>query len=143
MATKTKPQVVIDTNVWISGLVFGGNPEKIIRLFIEGQIIVVCAEELLSELRRKISQRFPLFLPNLSLLEASIREDALFISLGTVQITASRDIEDNIFIETALTGQASFIVSGDKDLTDIGSFQSINILKPKEFLELFKKYQSE
>ncbi len=143
MATKPKPQVVIDTNVWISGLIFGGNPEKIIRLFIEGQIIVVCAEELLSELRRKITQRFPLFLPNLSLLEASIREDALFISLGTVQITASRDIEDNKFIETALTGQASFIVSGDKDLTDIGSFQSINILKPKEFLEIFKKYQSE
>lgn len=140
MATKTKPQVVIDTNVWISGLVFGGNPEKIIRLFIEGQIIVVCAEELLSELRRKITQRFPLFLPNLGLLEASIREDALFVSLGTVQITASRDIKDNIFIETALTGQASFIVSGDRDLTDIGSFQSINILKPKEFLELFKKY---
>ena len=140
MATKTKPQVVIDTNVWISGLVFGGNPEKIIRLFIEGQIIVVCAEELLSELRRKITQRFPLFLPNLGLLEASIREDALFVSLGTVQITASRDIKDNIFIETALTGQASFIISGDRYLTDIGSFQSINILKPKEFLELFKKY---
>ena len=143
MATKTKPQVVIDTNVWISGLVFGGNPEKIIRLFIEGQIIVVCAEELLSELRRKITQRFPLFLPNLGLLEASIREDALFVSLGTVQITASRDIKDNIFIETALTGQASFIVSGDRDLTDIVPFQSINILIPKEFLELFKKYQSE
>ncbi len=143
MAAKTKPQVVIDSNVWISGLVFGGNPEKILRLFIEGQIIVVCAEELLSELRRKITQRFPLFLPNLSLLEASIREDALFISLGTVQITASRYVEDNKFIETALTGQVSFIVSGDKDLTDIGSFQSINILKPKEFLELFNKHQSE
>ena len=138
----SKPQVVIDTNVWISGLVFGGNPEKIIRLFIEGQITIVSAEELLSELRRKIIQRFPLFIPNLNLLEASIREDALFVKLGIVQIAASRDIEDNMFIETAIVSQAKFIISGDNDLTDIESFQNIRIIKPADFLKLLHEDQS-
>jgi putative PIN family toxin of toxin-antitoxin system len=86
-----KPLVVIDSNVWISGLVFGDNPEKVVRRFIDGQVIVVAAEELFSELRRKIVQRFPLFEPSLSLLEASIREDAILVQLGTVQISVSRD----------------------------------------------------
>lgn len=100
----SKLQVVIDTNVWISGLVFGGNPEKIIRQFIDGQVIVIMSEELLSELRRKISQRFSSFKPHLALLEASIREDAIMVKLGEMQVSASRDSDDNKFLETAIIG---------------------------------------
>lgn len=137
MTISSRPQVVIDTNVWISGIVFGGNPEKIIRLFIDGQIIVIISEELLSELRRKITERFPLFLPNLELLEASIREDALLVKLGTIRITASRDATDNVFIETAVVGNTECIVSGDKDLLVLGSYKQIKILKPAEFLKLY------
>jgi len=131
------PQVVIDTNVWISGLIFGGNPEKIIRLFINGQINIIISEEILSELRRKICQRFPLFLPNLELLEASIREDALLVKLGTVQIDVSRDVNDNVFIETAVIGDAECIISGDNDLLVLGSYEHIKILKLAEFLSRY------
>ena len=70
-------KVVIDTNVWISGLVFGGNPEIILKLFIRGKIIVIVSEEIISELRRIITDKFPLFKPKLDLLEASIRKDAI------------------------------------------------------------------
>ena len=136
MQSSSKLQVVIDTNVWISGLVFGGNPEKIIRRFIEGQLIVITAEELLSELRRKITQRFPLYEPQLALLEASIREDAILVRLGSIQISASRDTDDNKFIETAVIGDAQYIISGDKDLLTIGEYDGVQILKPFEFLEL-------
>lgn len=131
-----KPQVVIDSNVWISGLVFGGNPEKVIRLFTEGHILLITSEELLSELRRKISQRFPLFAPNLALLEASIREYAIMVRLGTLPITVSRDTDDNKFIETALAGNAEYIISGDEDLLVLKSYKDIRIVKPAEFLNL-------
>ena len=136
MQPNSKLQVVIDTNVWISGLIFGGNPEKIIRQFIDGQLIVITAEELLSELRRKITQRFPLYEPQLALLEASIREDAILIQLGSVQIAASRDADDNKFIEAAVIGNAQYIISGDKDLLTLGEYEGTKILKPSEFLEL-------
>jgi uncharacterized protein len=136
MQHKPKPQVVIDSNVWISGLIFGGTPKKVIKQFIDGGIIVVIAEELLSELRRKVILRFPLFEPNLALLEASIRENAVLVQLGTVQVTVSRDADDNKFIETAVVGGADYIVSGDKDLLVLGSYEHIQILKPTDFLEL-------
>lgn len=131
-----KPLVVIDSNVWISGLVFGGNPGKIIRLFVSGDVLLIVSEELLSELRRKISQRFPLFVPNLSLLEASIREEVMMVRLGGVSISVSRDVDDNKFIETAVAGSAGYIISGDKDLLDLKTYNDIKIVKPAEFLTL-------
>jgi len=131
-----KPQVVIDTNVWISGLIFGGTPAKVIDYFVDGSIVVITSEELLSELRRKINHRFPLFVPQLPLLEASIREKAIVVALGSRRVTASRDKDDNKFIETALNGNAGYIISGDKDLLVLRSFEHITILKPAEFLKL-------
>ncbi len=128
-----KPQIVIDTNVWISGLIFGGNPTKIIQLFIDGDVLVIASEELLSELRRKIKQKSPLFLPYLPLLEASIREKAIFVQLGTQPVDISRDPDDNKIIETALAGSARYIVSGDKDLLVLGSYEDTRILNRLNF----------
>ena len=132
-----KLSAIIDTNVWISGLVFGGNPEKVIRQFVDGHFFVVMAEELISELRRKITQRFPLFISNLALLEASIREEAIFVKLGTLHVAVSRDVDDNKFIEAAVIGGAENIISGDKDLLGLKQYKNIKIIKPAEFLDLF------
>jgi putative PIN family toxin of toxin-antitoxin system len=126
--------IVIDTNVWISGLIFGGNPEKVLRRFIEGDIVVVTSEELLSELRRKINQRFPHFAPQLPRLEASIREKAILVQLGSQPVTMSRDKDDNMVIETALAGKAGYIVSGDKDLLVLGEYEGVKILNPAELM---------
>ena len=94
-------KVVIDSNVWISGLVFGGKPKNILKLFIEGKIGVIVSEEILTELRRIINTKFPLFKPQLGLLEASIRDDAILVPLGDNTINVSRDADDNKIIETA------------------------------------------
>jgi putative PIN family toxin of toxin-antitoxin system len=133
----SRPQVVIDTNVWISGVVFGGAPKRVLELFIDGSIVVVISEEILSELRRKINQKFPLFVPQLPLLEASIREKALFVKLGSQPVVASRDKDDDKFIETAIAGRAGYIVSGDKDLLVLKFYENVKIVKPAEFLATF------
>ncbi len=127
---------MIDTNVWISGLIFGGTPAGVIKMFIDGSLVVVTSEELLSELRRKINQRFPLFAPQLPRLEASIREKALLVRLGAHPVVASRDADDDVVIETAIVGGAAYIVSGDKDLLVMGEYEGVKILKPAEFMGL-------
>jgi len=139
MTTDKNVRVVIDSNVWISGLIFGGQPEKIIRLFLEGHIAVVVSAELLSELRRKIIEKFPLFIPKLNLLEASILNDAMTVKLGSLSINISRDLDDNKVIETAAIGHCDYIISGDKDLLVISSYKNISIVNPADFL---KNYQS-
>jgi len=53
-----------------------------------------------------------------------------------VQITACRDPKDDKFLELAVAGRATHIVTGDSDLLALNSFQSIQILPPQSFLEL-------
>lgn len=130
-----KPRIVIDSNVWLSGLIFGGSPGSILKLFSDGDVTVVVSEELLSELRRKIIEKFPLFIPQLSLLEASIRADESLVALGAVTVKVCRDLEDDKFLETALIGGCGYIVSGDKDLLALKTYESIRIVTPSDFLK--------
>ncbi len=139
MKNVQKPRLTIDTNVWLSGIVFGGKPQLLIKLFVEEVILVVISEELLSELRRIVTQKFPLFLPKLALLEESLRHDAELVKLGSQTVTVSRDPDDNKVIETALIGNCQYIISGDKDLLDIGLYKNIEIVKPAAFLQYIKK----
>jgi len=134
--SQVKFPVLIDTNVWISGIVFGGKPQKVIRFFVDGIIVAVTSEELMSELRRKITQKFPLYVPYLAPLEASIREQAMIVKLGMEPVNASRDVDDNLVIETALAGQARIIVMGDNDLLILGAYQGVQFVKPDKLLEL-------
>lgn len=128
--------VVIDTSVWLSGLVFGGNLGQVLELFAEGRLHVVISEEQLTELRRKITEKFPLFVPQLGLLEASLRQDAKLVPLGSQSVTICRDPDDNKFIETAQIGNCGYIISGYNGLLATSTYESIRILRPAEFLEL-------
>ena len=129
--------IVIYSNVWISALIFGGNPEKILKLFIDNKVEVVMSEEIITELRRIIINKFPLFVNSLNLLEASLRKDTVFVQLGSMTIDASRDVDDNRIIETAYIGKAQYIISGDKDLLVLKKYEDIKILNPGDFLKIF------
>ncbi len=112
-------------------------PAKVIELFVNGDVILITSEENISELRRKIYHKFPLFVPQLPILEASIKDLAVMVKLGVYKVSASRDIDDNKFIEAALTGDAKYIISGDKDLLVLKNYEGIEILKPVDFLDLY------
>ena len=43
-----------------------------------------------------------------------------------------RDADDDKFIACALSASADFIVSGDKDLLDIGRYKSVKIISASE-----------
>jgi putative PIN family toxin of toxin-antitoxin system len=129
------PKVVLDTNVLISALVFGGKPREVTELLVD-TIIVVYSQEILTELRRIILLKFPAFSEDLQRLEKLLERDALRVELGSTLVTVSRDPDDNKFIETALIGGCQYIVSGDEDLLVIKKFKNIQILKPADFLKL-------
>lgn len=138
ISTFQHTRVVIDTNIWLSGLIYGGNPKKILDLFIQEELVVITSEELITEIHRKITQKFPGFAPQLYLLEASIRVDATVVKLGSVTIKKCRDKEDNKVIETAIIGGCSYIISGDNDLLSLKKYKNIKIVSPSEFLFLFE-----
>lgn len=134
-------KAAVDTNVIVSGLLGKGNPRKIWQAFKRGEFTLVLSplmfEEIVSVLPR------PKFR---NLIDNRDREEVvLFLEsfaefiVPTKLVSVCRDSEDNHILACALESQVDFIVSGDKDLLCLGSFQNIPIITPKDFLTRLKK----
>ena len=134
MTLSTKSKVVLDTNVQISGLLFGGNCEKILNLFKNNQLELLISPKTHAELLNK--------LPNFSLTEDFIYKTNTLLQTKATKILPKkkvkicRDPKDNMFLELCLAGKADYLITGDKDLLYLKSFKNTLTLSPKEFLKI-------
>ena len=134
MTSSTVPSlIVIDSNVWVSALVFGGIPRRVFELVIEQGISIAASEAIFTEVRRILHQKFPDFIDDFEALLVALSANLRVVSLGEITVQASRDPDDNAVIETALKGHASFVISGDKDLLVLKEYLSVSFLTPTEF----------
>ena len=129
-------RIVIDSNVWISALVFGGKPRHIFeRVITEGWTIIV-SEEIFTEVRRTLNDKFDDYVDDFAIFQAVLQPYTTKVQLGSVKVSACRDQDDNRVIETALIGNSSHIITGDKDLIVLSKYNNIRILTPTEFLNI-------
>src|SRR3989304_6032650 len=54
----------------------------------------------------------------------------------TRRVKVCRDPDDNVVIETALAGEADYIVTGDDDLLVLKRYESVRIVTPRVFLSV-------
>ncbi len=129
-------RIVIDTSVVVSALLL---PRSVPRQAFDaaasrGSLLVseATVAELDDVLRRP---KFDKYVPEVMRLEFFA---ALVLTAEEVKvnetITACRDPKDNKFLELAVSGQASHIISGDADLLVLDPFRGIAILTPQAFL---------
>lgn len=144
MGTKKVKRVVIDTNVVISGLLFGGTPGQIVSLWKSGFIHPLVTAEILEEYLKVLA--YPKFnLSEQEIIYLIYHEIMPYFEIVEVcgQLSASKavtkDLADDKFIYCALAGNAEVIISGDRHLLEIGSFKEINIQNPTQFLNNFYK----
>lgn len=126
--------LVIDSNVWISALVFGGKPRQLFEQVVQRGITIAVSAPILEEVRRNMQRKFPEFLEDFEELLIVLSSHLQYVTLGSISISVCRDPDDDKIIETAILSQASTIVSGDKDLLSLSRYESIEILRPGEFL---------
>src|SRR3989344_3210533 len=100
---KKLPKVVLDTNILISALVYGGKPEQVYNLVLEKQITAIITNILVAELLEGLIKKFIVVRPKKI-------------------IKAARDEDDNRVLEAAAEGVCAYIVTGDKDLLELRSF---------------------
>ena len=130
-------RIVIDTNVLISGVFFGGFPRKILSAVV-GQRITACAtteiineyEEIVQEMINRKQGHI-----NRAILSPLIRTMKIIEPVTHIEIC--RDPDDNKFLECAKDSHALYIVSGDKDLLVIEKFENIQIVTAKIFFEKY------
>ena len=134
MISSQIPRVVVDTNIFVSGILYGGNAEAVLRLFQSTRIEVVMSPDVLAEILITL-QKFSV--PQSTLDELS---DLLQSKAGKVnpkeRIRLSRDPKDNMLLEAAVAGRADYLVTGDKDLLTLGSHGRTLIVTPKAFLDI-------
>ena len=121
-------KLILDTNVFISGIFWSGTPAKILNAWYEKKIKIVCSLEILDEYSRVsdiLSKKYPSvdMEPFINLM---IRDAELFTPIK-LKTPVSRDPDDDKFIAVALAANCHLIVSGDNDLLSVTGYKDIDI----------------
>jgi uncharacterized protein len=131
-----KVRYVFDTNVIVSSLLFKqSNPSKAVRYALKhGEVLLSfeLLEELSDVLGREKFDRFVTSDERDEFLETFVERATLVEIVERVQ--ECRDPKDDKILELALSGQAEYIVSGDKDLLVLNPFRGVTIVTAEEFL---------
>jgi uncharacterized protein len=130
-------RVVIDTNVVVSALLFGGTPGRLIDCWRTGRIQPFASPTIVEEYLRVLAY------PRFELSEAEIeyllyRQVLAFFEPGdpeTGPAVIPEDPSDDAFLYCAVAARACAIISGDHHLLDLGNFRNIPIVTAAQFLE--------
>ena len=130
-------RIVIDTNVLISGVFFGGFPRKILSLVVNQKITACATAEIIDEYEEIVQEMIDRKQGHIdkSILAPLIK--AMEIIEPVSQIEICRDPDDNKFLEFPKDSRALFIVSGDKDLLVIKEYDNVQIVTAKDFCQEF------
>ena len=127
-------KIVLDTNVFISGIFWKGASNKVIFNWKEGKFTLVTSLEAISEII-KVLKDFKIKLPDDMIREwvdLIVRNSIIVEPKEKINIVKD-DPKDNIFIETAVAGNVEYIISQDKHLLKLKEFRGIKIITPEEF----------
>lgn len=130
-------KIVIDTNGLISGIFFGGFPRKVLVSVVERQITACASTEIIDEYQEVIQEMVDRKQGSIKIDILTPLLNALEIIEPVSEIEASRDPDDDKFIECAKDARALYIVSGDKDLLVLEHYEDIKIITAKEFCESY------
>ena len=129
-------RVVADTNLIVSAMLTDQtSPQRALDYVVQQGSFLLSSdtfEELTDVLLRPRFQRYLSIETRLNLL-AKYERDADWITVNET-ITACRDPKDNKFLELAVSGQATHVITGDVDLLVLNPFQAVSIVSPRDFL---------
>ena len=131
-------KIVLDTNVFISGIFFHGAPYDILNAWRHSRIHLVVSPEILNEYRRVTTQLMKTFPgvdpePVLDLLMMK----ASMIESPCLPEQVSTDKADDMFLSCALASKTKIVVSGDKALLKTSGYRGIVVISPRNFVNRY------
>ncbi len=130
-------RVVLDTNTLLSAIGWTGPPAQILRALLQGKHSIIVSPALLDELTMVL--RYPRLRraathPSIPLILAWLHQPQHIVLPHERIHVIVPDPSDNLVLEAAIAGKADVIVSGDRHLLGLGSFQGIPILTARAFV---------
>lgn len=127
--------VVLDTNLYISALNFGGVPLEILVLGVRREITICISPSILEEIGGVLRRRFHWTTRQIEDMGATLQGFTRAAHPQERVVHILDDEPDNRILECAIEAGAHFIISGDGHLQRLNSFRGIPIVSPREFLE--------
>jgi len=131
-----KVKAVPDTNVIISSIFWRGPPYRVMKHGFEREYIILTSPEIIDEVIDRLKYKFNLPENRIHDLIGILIAFSLVVEPSRRINAVEDDPDDNKIIECAVEGNADYIVSGDKHLLNVEKFEYVEIVTPKEFIEL-------
>jgi putative PIN family toxin of toxin-antitoxin system len=119
-------RVVIDTNVYISALMFGGLPGELLDLAFAGEFMPVTSPVLLDELEEKLRFKFGVEDADVERIRGRLERIAEIVSTMPSLAIIRADPDDD---------RADMIVTGDRHLLKLGAFEGTSIITVRQFMD--------
>jgi uncharacterized protein len=129
-------KVVLDTNVFVSGVFFSGPPFQILQAWQDGRIQLIISLEILDEYRRVgeiLVKEHPAI--NLEPMLEYVIHKAVVFSAPPLLERVCDDLDDDKFLACALASGCTLVVSGDRHLLKVSGYQDIEVLSPRDFID--------
>lgn len=128
-------KAVFDTNILVSGHFWKGPPYRCLMAAEAGLVSLVLSDSITSELREKLTEKFDVPAAEADAIIDRLKARAEDVRGQGRSGWVKQDPDDDKFIDAALAGGATIIVSGDRHLLALGSVEGIAILTARQFLE--------
>ena len=129
-------RVILDTNVFVSGIFFGGPPGRILQGWRDGLIHLVLSAEILDEYQR-VGRILRTEHPTVALepLLGLVAVDAELVEVPALPERVCADPDDDKFLACAVAAGVPLIISGDKDLLQQSGWRGVVVLRPRQFVD--------
>lgn len=143
-------RAVFDANVLASGFVGlsragASSPAVLLRLWMFGRYTLIVSESILAEVEQSAFAKayFQRALPDEARARAfaTLRKNALITDLTRSVQGVAPDPDDDHVLAAALSGQASYVVTGDQALRSLGSHAGVRLVTPREFLAIIEAHR--
>jgi len=133
-------KIVVDTNVFVSGVFFSGPPFEVLDAWRRNKVTLVISPDILSEYQRTgdaLGEKFPGvdLEPWIELLVLK----AKLVNAPPLPDRVCTDPDDDMFLACAIASRTKLIVSGDKHLLAVSGYQGVTVLKPRAFVDRYLK----
>ena len=131
-------RIVLDTNVFISGIFFTGPPHRIIRAWRDGRVRLCVSTDILREyvdVAERLAATFPPI--DLHAILSLLTVDAELHEAPCLPGPVSDDPDDDKFLACALAARSKMVVSGDRDLLRVTGYEGIEVMRPRVFVDRY------
>jgi uncharacterized protein len=138
-------RAVLDTNVLASGFVEFAKaeraPARLLRLWRDQRFALVMSAEILTELLNTFADpyfRRQLTTQQIHAAQLLLQKEAIWQPFTARISGAATHPEDDQILAAAVSAQAEYLVTGDKKLQQLGTYQGVRLISPRAFLDLLE-----